>query len=110
MKQHPVHRPTAEGDVDPQGHGDARYLAMFRVAAAQGPTDGDEGERGEVEGVTEFQVGKKPRVLINRQLSEGRNMENRLRTTLAHEYGHVHLCRASLAHRDRCLLVCRALP
>jgi Zn-dependent peptidase ImmA (M78 family) len=48
-------------------------------------------EEGNVEGVTEFRVGQKPKVFINRQLSEGRNLENRLRTTLAHEYGHVHL-------------------
>lgn len=47
------------------------------------------GEEANVEGVTEFRAGKKPRVLINRQLSEAAN-ENRLRTTLAHEYGHVH--------------------
>jgi len=48
------------------------------------------GEEGNVEGVTEFRVGKKPRVLINCQLSGAHNLENRLRTTLAHEYGHVH--------------------
>lgn len=48
------------------------------------------GEDGQVEGVTEFRSGRKPRVLINRELSESPRLVNRLRTTLAHEYGHVH--------------------
>jgi hypothetical protein len=46
-------------------------------------------ETGEVEGVTEFVPGQKPRVKISRVLSQAYNMENRLRTTLTHEYGHV---------------------
>src|ERR1035437_3803154 len=37
------------------------------------------GEEGNVEGVTEFRVGTKPRVLINCQLSAAHNLENRLR-------------------------------
>lgn len=41
-----------------------------------------------VEGVTLFQPGGKPKVKIAASLSEG-NRENRLRTTLTHEYGHV---------------------
>lgn len=45
------------------------------------------GER--VEGVTEFRPGAgKPRVAVASYLQ---NNENRLRMTLAHEYGHVHL-------------------
>lgn len=47
-------------------------------------------EGGDVEGVTEFRPGKRPLVKIARFLSLASNMENRLRTTLAHEYGHVH--------------------
>ena len=47
------------------------------------------GEPGEVEGVTEFRPGKRPLVSIADSLS-GERMENRLRTTLTHEYGHVH--------------------
>ncbi len=48
----------------------------------------DEGE--DVEGVTEFVSGKRPLVKIASSLSAAPNMENRLRTTLTHEYGHVH--------------------
>ena len=48
------------------------------------------GEEGQVEGVTEFRSGRKPCVLINRELTEAPHLGNRLRTTLAHEYGHVH--------------------
>lgn len=43
-----------------------------------------------VEGVTEFRRGGKPRVKIEQNLSEDDKRENRLRTTLTHEYGHVH--------------------
>lgn len=45
----------------------------------------------DVEGVTEFQLGKKPAVKISARLSEDPRYENRLRTTLSHEYGHVRL-------------------
>ena len=44
-----------------------------------------------VEGVTEFRPHQKPTVRISQTLSEAENGENRLRTTLTHEYGHVHL-------------------
>ena len=47
-------------------------------------------EGGDVEGVTEFRPRKRPVVRIAKSLSELSNMENRLRTTLTHEYGHVH--------------------
>lgn len=43
-----------------------------------------------VEGVTEFRRGKKPQVKISQTLSENERRENRLRTTLTHEYGHMH--------------------
>jgi hypothetical protein len=43
-----------------------------------------------VEGVTEFCPGRRPRVLISAALTENDRQENRLRTTLTHEYGHVH--------------------
>lgn len=42
-----------------------------------------------VEGVTQFQPGRKPKVLIAETLSSADNRQNRLRMTLAHEYGHV---------------------
>jgi hypothetical protein len=46
-------------------------------------------EEGEVEGVTDFFRGKRPKVRISRALSEAAYMENRLRTTLTHEFAHV---------------------
>ena len=45
----------------------------------------------DVEGLTEFNPGSKPRGAIAGVLSEYGNRENRKRTTLAHEYGHVKL-------------------
>lgn len=48
-------------------------------------------ELGEnVEGVTQFVREAKPKVSISAAISENSRMENRLRTTLTHEYGHVH--------------------
>lgn len=46
-------------------------------------------ENGDIEGVTDFFPGKRPKVRISRRLSEAPNLENRLRTTLTHEYAHV---------------------
>lgn len=43
-----------------------------------------------VEGVTLFEPGEKPLVKIAAELSEDERRENRLRTTLTHEWGHVH--------------------
>jgi hypothetical protein len=43
----------------------------------------------DVEGATQFQPGRKPKVLISGTLSSADNQHNRLRMTLAHEYGHV---------------------
>jgi hypothetical protein len=47
-------------------------------------------EGADVEGVTEFRPGKKPLVKISEVFGEAAHRENRLRTTLTHEYGHVH--------------------
>lgn len=44
----------------------------------------------DVEGVTDFVRGKRPSVRISSELSEHSYHENRLRTTLTHELGHVH--------------------
>jgi hypothetical protein len=44
----------------------------------------------EVEGVTEFQPKGKPAVKIAAALANDSRRKNRLRTTLTHEYGHVH--------------------
>lgn len=46
-------------------------------------------EDGDVQGATDFFKDKKPAVSISEQLSNASQMENRLRTTLTHEYGHV---------------------
>lgn len=46
-------------------------------------------EEGDVDGVTEFKPGQRPLVSISDKLSAP-NMENRLRTTLTHEFGHVY--------------------
>ena len=46
-------------------------------------------EGDEVEGMTLFLRKNKPRVLIDQRLSNQPNRENRLRTTLSHELGHV---------------------
>lgn len=43
----------------------------------------------DVEGVTEFKPGQKPRVRIAAALADGADRQNRYRTTLTHEYGHV---------------------
>jgi Zn-dependent peptidase ImmA (M78 family) len=49
------------------------------------------GRQGDlIEGITEFRPGQKPRVLISKHLSQSDRYANRLRTTLAHEWGHVH--------------------
>jgi hypothetical protein len=44
-----------------------------------------------VEGVTEFPKAGKPRVRIASELAYDEARENRYRTTLTHEYGHVYL-------------------
>jgi IrrE N-terminal-like domain len=44
----------------------------------------------DVEGVTEFKQGPKPRVRIAAALAYDTERQNRYRTTLTHEYGHVH--------------------
>jgi hypothetical protein len=48
------------------------------------------GEGEEVHGVTEFFPGQKPNVSIARELSFQHWREHRKRSTLPHEYGHVH--------------------
>jgi uncharacterized protein DUF955 len=48
------------------------------------------GEGKEVHGVTEFFPGAKPLVSIARELSYQHWRRHRLRSTLSHEYGHVH--------------------
>jgi len=59
---------------------DAQDLDMYADLSDRGP---------DVEGVTEFIPDQKPRVKISKRLSEDPRLENRLRTTLTHEFGHV---------------------
>jgi len=47
----------------------------------------------DVEGVTEFFPDKGPMVSISERLANDGRRENRLRTTLTHEFGHVHFHR-----------------
>ncbi len=53
--------------------------------------DGEAQEGAEIEGVTYFSADRPPRVEISRRLSENPKRLARLRTTLAHELGHVLL-------------------
>jgi hypothetical protein len=46
-------------------------------------------EEGEVEGVTDFFPGRRPKVRISKHLAVDPRMSNRFRTTLTHELGHV---------------------
>ncbi len=46
-------------------------------------------EGGDVEGVTDFFPGSRPRVRIEKRLTTDGRMANRFRTTLTHELGHV---------------------
>jgi len=61
-------------------------------------------ERYEVFGYTKFERGKKPLVTIARELWEQQHRNNRLRTTLTREYGHVllaHLALRQVRHLKR---------
>jgi hypothetical protein len=68
-------------------------LTVFIEAQADLDSYADLSGEGEgVEGVTEFVAGKRPVVKIAEALNVA-HLENRLRTTLTHEYGHVHFHR-----------------
>jgi hypothetical protein len=47
----------------------------------------------DVQGVTEFYADDAPRVSISKRIANDQRRKNRLRSTLAHEFGHVHLHR-----------------
>jgi Zn-dependent peptidase ImmA (M78 family) len=59
---------------------DTESLDQFADLSVYGP---------KVEGLTLFQPRRKPKVSISARLAEDEHRQNRLRTTLAHEYGHV---------------------
>lgn len=60
---------------------DTEDLDLYADLSSYGP---------EVEGLTAFHIGHKPSVKISTTLANDDRRENRLRTTLTHEYGHVH--------------------
>lgn len=60
-------------------------------------------EGPDVEGVTEFRRNERPVVQISAALSEDPRREHRLRTTLAHEFGHVHFHTPLFDHREESL-------
>ncbi|MDX2027176.1 MAG: ImmA/IrrE family metallo-endopeptidase [Alphaproteobacteria bacterium] len=74
--------PIATDDLTVLIERDTKDLDIYADLTSYGPN---------VEGVTEFHPGQKPTVRISRTVSEAENSENRFRTTLTHEYGHVHL-------------------
>ncbi len=76
-----AHYPVRTDDLTKLIERDTTDLDLYADLSGYGP---------DVEGVTEFTPGQKPRVLISASLSQSPSQENRLRTTLTHEYGHVH--------------------
>jgi hypothetical protein len=80
-------------------HGEVRYPLStneLTILVEQETSDLDlyadlAAEGAGIEGVTEFVAGDRPRVRIARHLVEEPAREHRLRTTLAHELGHVWL-------------------
>ena len=75
-----VEYPISTDDLKTLIEEDARDLDQYADLSAYG---------ADVEGVTEFEPGRKPRVRISNRLAGDEWRENRLRTTLTHEYGHV---------------------
>lgn len=77
-----VEFPISTDDLTKLIERDAEDLDLYADLASE--YDGD------VEGVTEFRPGRKPKVKIASTLSNDEARINRLRTTLTHEWGHVH--------------------
>lgn len=76
-----VSYPVATDDLTKLIESRAEDLDLFADLSALGE---------DVEGLTEFRSGEKPRVKISGLLSDNPRRENRLRTTLTHEFSHVH--------------------
>jgi hypothetical protein len=72
--------PVATDDLTRLIEQDTEDLDVYADLSEFGP---------DVEGVTEFRPGRKPSVKISEKLTNNEHQENRLRTTLTHEYGHV---------------------
>lgn len=73
--------PVSTGDLSCLIERDTEDLDLYADLSAYGP---------DVQGLTVFHIGHKPSVKISTTLAEDDRRENRLRTTLTHEYGHVH--------------------
>ncbi len=76
-----VHFPVATDDLTRLIEESAEDLDSHADLTDEGP---------DVEGVTEFLPGRRPRVRISKEISGRPEFENRLRTTMTHEFGHVH--------------------
>lgn len=72
--------PVTTDDLTVLTERDVESLDLFADLSQYGP---------DVEGLTLFQPGRKPVVRIAERLAADERYGNRLRTTLAHEYGHV---------------------
>ena len=72
--------PVSTDDLTVLIERDTESLDLYADLSAYGP---------DVEGLTQFQPGRKPKVMISKVLAADEIRKNRLRTTLAHEYGHV---------------------
>lgn len=75
-----VSYPISTDDLTVLIERDTESLDLFADLSKYGP---------KVEGLTHFQPGRKSIVKISARLAEDEYRHNRLRTTLAHEYGHV---------------------
>lgn len=75
-----VEFPIATEDLKTLVEGEVQDLDQYADLRAYG---------SDVEGVTIFEPGRKPSVQIASHLADDDWRENRLRTTLTHEYGHV---------------------
>lgn len=69
-------------------------------------------EAGEVEGVTDFVPGRRPKVRISERLSNDLRVANRFRTTLTHELGHLqfHGCMFELGKSESPLIASVSVP
>ncbi len=77
------------GTIDYPIATDDLYVLLEQETSDLDPYADLSNEGLDVEGVTDFCPGRKPQVRIARDLSEDPRRENRLRTTLTHELGHV---------------------
>ena len=73
--------PVSTADLTCLIERDTEDLDLYADLSSYGP---------DVEGLTAFHIGHKPSVKISTALADDGRRENRLRTTLTHEYGHVH--------------------